>query len=299
MASLPQPHDDRRLWSLEDIMNFFLAKNLVDALAVLSNCESQLLLLSAMAKQSSHPCPRPGDAHFKAIDESLKAVFSYCSFGTVPDKIRATLAYLELNDQYLDSSSVTTELRNVRETVTTELSQHRFIRIVPERKDHVDNTSLLGSGVEVAFPSAVPDIREAGNCLAAECNTAAVFHLMRAVEWGLRALCVDLGFKRVKSKFKKSGKVGYIPIEYAEWERLLDELQNRADEKIKRMKRGHRKQDLQQFYYPALQDIRGIRDAWRNHVVHTRDEYLHEDADAILSHVKRLMGTLAARISEV
>ena len=64
------------------------------------------------------------------------------------------------------------------------------------------------------------------------------------------------------------------------------------------MRPGKVKQSAQEFYYPALQDVRGIKDAWRNHVMHTRREYTALEADAILEHVKRLMATLAPKVKE-
>lgn len=78
-----------------------------------------------------------------------------------------------------------------------------------------------------------------------------------------------------------------------------NQLQDRVDAKLNKIKRGPAKQASQEFYYPMLQDIRGIRDAWRNHVMHTRQEYEPKDADAILGHVRRLMNTLAIRVREV
>jgi hypothetical protein len=288
----------QRIWSLWDIMNFFCAQELSIHLGILTIAEGQYAIMAHIAKCTGKPAPGATEIDKSATISALKNVFSYCGLGHVPEKIQLSLQQFEKNE-YFDLGSMSTELRNVREAVHMELGRHRFLRILPERSNCTDNKNLLGDEVATAFPSAVPDIREAGNCLAAECNTAAVFHLMRAVEWGLRALCAELGIRRVKHKIKKSGRICYTPIEYAEWERILDELQGRVDKKIQRLKRGVGKQDLQQFYYPALQDIRAIRDAWRNHVMHTRDEYTHEDADGILSHVKRLMNSLATRVSEV
>jgi hypothetical protein len=283
------------LW---DLMTFFLVADLLTAISVLTSVETQCAFLSESARQNAKPCPcLPNDTHKNTV-AYVKKAFSYCGLGHIPEKIQLSLLQLEAA-QVMDASGVEAELRNIRELVLMECSRHRFLRVDPDRSAYLDQPSLLGDEVRQAFPSAIPDIREAGNCMAAECNTAAVFHLMRTVEWGLRALCANLGIKRVKSKIKKSGRVVYAPIEYAEWERLLDQFQDQVDSKIQRLKRGSNKQDLQQFYYPALQDIRGIRDAWRNHVMHTRDEYTREDASAILSHVKRLMSTLATRVTEV
>ena len=135
--------------------------------------------------------------------------------------------------------------------------------------------------------------------MAADCNTAAVFHLMRAVEWGLRALCVDLGFRKLKRRNSKTGEVRYTPIAYEDWDNILGQLQKKVETRLAATTRGPRKQLYQEFYYPAIQDIKAMKDAWRNHVMHARREYTARDADAILDRVGRLMQLLATRIGEV
>jgi len=122
--------------------------------------------------------------------------------------------------------------------------------------------------------------------------------MMRAVEWGMRALCVHLGFRQFRTRNKKTGKIKYRSIAYSDWETNLNQLQDRVDKKIERIRRGPQRQRDQEFYYPVLQDIRGIRDAWRNHTMHTRREYTGKEADAILEHVRRLVVTLSTRVSE-
>jgi hypothetical protein len=186
--------------------------------------------------------------------------------------------------------------RTLRETIESELKYRRFAFVPTVRAEKLDNIDKDWTKVQNQFPSAKDDIRDAVECYALDKNTAAVFHAMRVVEWGLRALCISLGFRRLKRTFKKSGgAVSYIPIEYSEWENILNQLQNRIDAKLNKIKRGSIKQARQEFYYPVLQDIRGIRDAWRNHVMHTRQQYEPTDVDAILEHVKRLMTTLATK----
>lgn len=205
--------------------------------------------------------------------------------------------------QYAQGRNSPAELQAFIQTVgflfKKEIEEEWFLRVDQRRRAHYDNDVLFGTEVHKAFPSARPDLREAGNCLAADCNTAAVFHLMRAVEWGLRALCVQMGFQKLRTKNKRTGKVTYRLLAYTEWETILNQLQERVDDKINKVRRGPQKQLYQEFYYPALQDIRGIRDAWRNHTMHTRREYRGPEADAILDHVRRLMVSLASRVAEV
>ena len=239
---------------------------------------------------------------YVAIVATLKKTVELCKSVGFDDAwltITICLTRVDVSESDKDASSLETELNNVVAAVMIDVTKHKYLHVRAGRADHIDKNDLLGESVVAAFPSASPDIREAGNCLAAECNTAAVFHLMRAVEWGLRALCVDLGVRRIVIRTRNPKKVKYRLIEYSEWETILNQLQGRVDAKLKRVKRGRVKQLYQEFYYPALQDIRGIRDAWRNHTMHTRSEYTAQDADAILEHVKRLMVNLATRVKEV
>lgn len=79
---------------------------------------------------------------------------------------------------------------------------------------------------------------------------------------------------------------------------MLNQAQSRAEKKFKHVKRGKNRDAYQLFYYPALEEIRAIREVWRYHIMRTRDEYSRKDADAILDHVRRLLAKLAERVSE-
>jgi hypothetical protein len=190
----------------------------------------------------------------------------------------------------VDVSTAVADLRHLEVDFLNDLSKHAFLRVAPATRGYLDNDALFGDVVKRSFPQAAEDLKEAGNCLAADCNTAAVFHLMRVVEWGLRDFCGRLGFRRVVIDKKKNK---YAPVEYAQWDKILGQVQGRVDHKVEHIRNRRKKQQAQEFYYPILQDIRAIKDAWRNHVMHTRRQYSDEDALAVLSHVKRLMVALS------
>jgi hypothetical protein len=157
---------------------------------------------------------------------------------------------------------------------------------------------LFGPAVKSAFPNAADDIREAGNCLAVDCNTAAVFHLMRAVELGLRAFAAHLGVRRLKS-VTKGGIVHLTPVAYSQWEKILNQLPGKIEARLKRYRPGPVKHRYEQFYGESLQEISAIKSAWRNHVMHARESYSALDARAIASHVERLMVKLSTRVKEI
>ena len=189
------------------------------------------------------------------------------------------------------------EVRMIYHMLMSDVWKSRFILVQHEHVRFIDNDALFGPEVQQAFPSASADLREGGNCLATDCNTAAVFHLMRAVEWGLRGFCVDLGFAAVRSH-KKSGRRIYTPVEFSTWEKILDQLPDAITKKVNSFRKRVERQAAQEFYYSAMQEFRAIKDAWRNHVMHTRSEYNAADAEAIRSHVERFLKMLATRIRE-
>jgi hypothetical protein len=274
-----------RLWSLLDIMNLFEAGRLQDAIDDLRIIACDAEVLAEQYRGSSDPTDQQFTkrAHLavqRAGRLTMKHLFAHAN-------AIATRAEMEL-DSPKEYAAIRSEVTHVADAIRDELWKRSFFVVSPERRDYAENPQYIGQKVIDAFPSARLDVYEAGNCLAADCNTAAVFHLMRIVEWGLRALCAHVGLRKAR---RRNGK--HVPVSYVDWETMLNQLQPLVDAKIEKMRRGKTKQEAQEFYYPALQDIRAIRDAWRNHLMHTRATYTPADAEAILSHVKRLMTTLS------
>lgn len=79
-------------------------------------------------------------------------------------------------------------------TLGAELSQRLFVKLKGSNREYFDQDyGLFGDEVDDAFPDAITEISEAGKCMALERYTAAVFHLMRAMEIGIRVLATKLG----------------------------------------------------------------------------------------------------------
>ena len=211
-------------------------------------------------------------------------------------KLFATHSHLKHFPEKADWSSLYSDYRNISDVMMSEFWNRKFVQVPADYQTYVNSPALFGDVVNTAFPSAREDMKQAGNCLAVECGTAAVFHLMRAVEWGLRSLCGSLGILRILKK--KTGKPKYIPVAWAEWDKMLEAVHDRVDKKMLSMAAGKRKQDAQEFYYPLLRDLRGFKEAFRNHVMHTRREYTPEDAKAVLDHVQRFMTLLATKVKQ-
>jgi hypothetical protein len=278
-------------------MNVFDGKTFGDLIAKLERATTTLETVTSYGQGGTHLQPM-----YQSMLAVIREVGAFASAHDFAEVLKVTIpseSHLVHVQKTADVSTLAAEVRHARDAMLSASGDRKFLRVASQRADYVDNKAFFGADVHRAFPSARYDILHAGNCLAADENTAAVFHMMRAVEWGLRALAVDLGFRRLRSKHRKSGKVTYTPLAYSEWEGILNQLQTKVDGRITTTKRGPKKQLHQEFYFPVLQDIKGIRDAWRNHVMHTRREYIGKEADAIHEHVQRLMSTLATRAAEV
>jgi hypothetical protein len=162
--------------------------------------------------------------------------------------------------------------------------EERFFKYIPQEDTKwYEKEDSFGIKVSTAFPSAKDDIKEAGTCFATERYTACVFHLMRVLEHGLRALAKD-----VKLSFGKKtwGKIiGIIEDNIKD----LEKANFQTEEEIERL----------QFLSQAATDFRYFKNSWRNHVSHLR--YTCKDrleALLILNHVNSFMNHLSKKLSE-
>jgi hypothetical protein len=226
-----------------------------------------------------------------SILNELKELALDAGFIQICVSTRLALDFLKVRPN-ADVSKVESELRRVRETVQTDIALRKFVLIAEDRAVYVDGNNLFGGEVANSFPSAAMDIQEAGNCLAVERTTAAVFHSMRAVETALRVLA------------KEAHLASDGPIERQQWGQIIGLLERRI-EFMKKAPQTHWpsveiKEAQVRFYTEAYIEFRSINDAWRKHVSHARADsfYSREQALSIFTHSGEFMRILARRISE-
>ena len=168
-----------------------------------------------------------------------------------------------------------------------EMATVKMVVIKQEKVQFFEQDALFGAAVKNAASVELnAEIRAAGNCLAADLNTAAVFHLMRIVELGMRALAPQLKVKLSKHQ-----------ISQATWSKLIavmdDEIRQAQDPKNKP---GHKalKPGQRRFYRGLILSINSFKDLWRNDVMHTRGNYTGVDAEGVFGHVKAFIAILAS-----
>jgi len=195
-----------------------------------------------------------------------------------------------LNSRLLGANRISfqvleSELSGLRYSILTELRYCKMAFIEPQRATFFEQEALFGQAVKKAFPSAFADIKGAGNCISADLNTAAVFHLMRVVEIGLRALAKHL---KVKAKNR---------LEFEEWNAVIEQIESVIRQE-RQKPRGKKKTEALEFYHGAMGEFNAFKDVWRNNVMHSRRNYNAFDAGGVYIRVRDFMQRLAGKIRE-
>lgn len=224
------------------------------------------------------------------------------------DHFRKHLKYLGLNHsvKYLDLiraklgksdyeyEDYERDITTLQEWQDIELSEIVTGFIPADKVPYFRQNEFFGQEVNARFPSAAQDIQDAANCYAYGLNTACVFHLMRVVEIGARAMIRDL---RVGSLLVNRNK-DKVPIELCDWNTLVTALQKGVDSLVVNTSTSAQRKKRFEFYNHALAAFRNFKDAWRNHVSHTREPYLEGQTKDIIDNVKQFMVHLSKRLRE-
>jgi hypothetical protein len=141
------------------------------------------------------------------------------------------------------------------------------MRAVGIRKERLDfyNLNVIGEPIRNAFPSATEDLGEAGKCYALERYRAAVFHAVRAAEWGLKALARSAGVRG--------------QIDYKEWGKIIKPIEQKVAS-VDTWRIGPSKSNALAFYRGAISDVRAINNCWRTANLHVKIGATCDDHDA-------------------
>ena len=163
--------------------------------------------------------------------------------------------------------------------IIAEMASPYFLMIPAERREMFEQKRpLFGEEVAHQFPASAGDIAAAGRCLALDEWTAAVFHLMRSVEAALHLLARRMSIKRVDIK---------------DWALILVNI-DAALASMRQQKRTPARDRKLQYFSEARAHFGIFKDAWRNHVMHSRTNYDERQAISIYNSVHSLMQQLTS-----
>jgi hypothetical protein len=162
------------------------------------------------------------------------------------------------------------DLNHLNGSLSNQLEKEAVFRVPSELKGYYGRDDLFGPEVAEAFPSCGRDIQRAGSCYALGQGDACVHHLMLVLERGLNALAVKVG----------------VPYQRTNWQNIIDQIKT----KLKSAPKG-RERD---FYVEVNAQFGLLKDAYRNHSEHARDDlYDMPKALHILHHVREFMRAIA------
>jgi hypothetical protein len=188
----------------------------------------------------------------------------------------------------ITAKSLRKELTQIRNDFIQTLMESKFAAIPQANAPYFEQQKLFGDQVYENFPTVRQEIKEAGNCLAANLGTAAVFHLMRVAEKGLRALFRDRAIT-----FSDQN-----PLHLQNWQSMIESLDSAIENISTRPNPPSlAKVQADEFYTGTRYKFQAFKDVWANQLVHDRS-YTVDEARDVLSCVARFMQHLATRISE-
>ncbi|MGA2786845.1 MAG: hypothetical protein ABSF60_04905 [Verrucomicrobiota bacterium] len=250
--------------------------------------ETEGLLKLFETFKNQNPAVLVPEGNCKTINRMLGPMDEVLQRLVLPDtkRRRETIKIdMELYPYTHNYSQIYTILWDLHRSFIRELMVVHFAFISGDKLQFFEQEELFGETVYENFKIAREDIKAAGNCLAADLHDAAVFHLLRVVEIGLRELAKNLGIK----------KISKTPLDYSGWEKVVGAINDKLEVKIPKS-RGPKKSAALKLQSELLADLKAF-EVLRNEIMHGRSHHNEQEAIGLFNRVREFMQRLANAIS--
>jgi hypothetical protein len=264
-----------RLWNLWDLMQRFHANSFATAIGLLQRAGTLIGSAEALGAAPDNLADQ------QLVSEALRDAKK--DFDEVPLSrvLRSQIERLESYAKTYSGEVLAMMLVELNNNIMVELSSAWFLMIdANHRALYEQHAPLFGSDVAAAFPEAGPDIAAAGRCYALDEWTACVFHLMRVLEHGLHTVADEV-------------QLAPDAVAHENWKNVIDQVEKKIREMESLPKTSQKAERLQKLSAAAMQ-FRYFKDAWRNHVTHSRVAYDKHSCPPVFQHVMRFMIEMAA-----
>ena len=223
--------------------------------------------------------------HVKSIHDNATRLFGKLE---CPHINSATKKIGYISEDNFKWSELNTRSRALRDAIETELKQYLYYQYPKQKGVKFREWKNEWENVLSSFPEVELDVFSATDCYALEHNIASVFHSMRIAEYGLRALAKERSLSLAK----------YKPIEWGTWNEIIKALDDEIRVISTTRKAGPVKDAALEFYSGARADLNGLKDEYRNLVMHVRATYDEYQAIRALTKVHAFMERMAAKIDQ-
>lgn len=226
-----------------------------------------------------------GDAATNAIRHNSKiklpSLIKVCNELELKDSAESLEMVLKTIDRD-DALEIKGKLKVISDQIHHHLNERYFFTLSPIDTVLYNKSDPFGEGVSIKFQSANNDISEATKCYVVGRYTACVFHSMRILESGLRIMATY---------------VGLTDFGLENWKNITDQIEKQIRSKESLPKSSEKEEELQ-FLSEAAKEFTYFKNAWRNHVSHTKADYDSTEAAKIFNHVKDFMVRLSNKLKE-
>lgn len=273
-----------RLWSLWDIMIEFDVRLLLTRLSHIERFEESLLGIVPFGMPLTET--NLPDSRLTQIGRQWR----WAHLGPFQDELKPlNLCAAPIEIQYIwnhahewSAKDIADALKGLRWKIEQELRDRFFIYLDQKEAELFAAKSPLGEEVAIAFPSIEFDSREAAQSYAVGRHTACIFHCMRVLEGGLRALAADVG----------------KTFDRQQWHNIIEEIESEVRTIAKTPPKTAARDDRVKWLSEAAKEFFYFKDGWRNYVAHGRSRYDGPQALSTLEHVRTFMRHLATRLTD-
>jgi hypothetical protein len=177
-------------------------------------------------------------------------------------------------------------IKTLQGRLDDELESITLFYLPSDKMSFYQKTELFGLEFKTNFPKANVEVIEAGNCIAFARHTAAIFHLMRALEIGIFSLFTFLGINLPEKDGDKNWNCYFRIIK----EKIAE------NDKSKAADTGW--QTDKEFAQKALAFFESVRNPLRNSTMHVDVTYDEGGAEMVFNSIKGFMQHLATRLKE-
>jgi hypothetical protein len=198
-----------------------------------------------------------------------------------PTKVTCSSDGFEFKGAHLPLDRMKHHVESIYKTLTAELGSV-LLRVIPrEKAKYAGSGWLSGSDIRSKFPTSITELERGARCYAFGEPTACVFHSMRALEPGLAALAKPFN----------------VSASHDNWQNIINEVEA-AIRGLGALPKSQQKIEDEKFFGGAVAHLYFIKNAWRNHVAHTRDSYSDDEARKVLDRSKDFVESLCPRLRE-
>ena len=176
-------------------------------------------------------------------------------------------------------------LKEIDSRLRDELSDITVLTLSSKEQEYFEPAeALFGNDFETKFPSGLFELDEAAKCMALGRGTSAVFHLMRLMEIGVRAVARSL---QIPDPLKPAQR---------NWGDILKKIWDAIERKWPTA--ASRMVGDGPTFEALYASLDAVKNPWRNATMHVENKYTDEEAEHIFVAVRGFMKKLASRMDE-